>query len=338
MWHETTKHERNLRIFQEELDEFLPETILDFHVHVFNEGVIPQGERYCCAGHFIERYDLNDLERDLAEAYPGRKTLAVCFGSPHVGDDRKANNDYLAEHCDHKRFFPLRLFDPHEDKPDALRKELAAGRFLGLKPYPDYVGKSDINDVEIHEMLPAWVMEIVNGLGLIVMLHIPRKDRLADPLNQRQVIELCEAYPNARIVLAHIGRAYFLKNIVGNLDALKDLRNLYYDLAMLNNWEVLEYLFQEVDPGKILYGTDIPIALAPGKSVEINDQYTYVTPVPWELSISDDHGRLTFTSFLYEELRAIKKTVHRLGFSKDFVQGLFYANGRKLLDSVIQRL
>jgi glutamate-1-semialdehyde 2,1-aminomutase len=334
MWRETTKHDRNAKIFQEELDAFLPETILDFHVHVFSDGVIPRGERFSCAGHSIEHYHLDDLQKDLAETYPGRTTLAVCFGLPHVSYNRKRNNDYLAAACDRKRFYAFRLFDPHEDRPDNLWEELTASRFVGLKPYPDYVRKSDLNSVEIHEMLPGWAMEIANDLGLIVMLHLPRKARLADPLNQRQVTELCEKYSNVRIVLAHIGRAYFLKNIVGNLDAVKNLPNLYYDLAMLNNWEVLEYLFQEVDAHKILYGTDIPIALAPGKSVEINDQYTYVTPVPWELSISEDRGKLVFTSFLYEELRAIKKAVQRLGLKQDFVRGLFCTNAINLLNRV----
>jgi hypothetical protein len=220
------------------------------------------------------------------------------------------------------------------DTPEALRMEVEGGRFLGLKPYLNYVRKEDPNQVEIHEMLPAWAMDIVNELGLIVMLHIPRKQRLADPLNQRQIVEVCERYPRAKIVLAHIGRAYYVKNIVRHLDDLKDIPNLYFDLAMLNNWEVLEYLFREVVPEKILYGTDAPIAWAPGKSVEINDQYTYVTPVPWELSISDDHKKLQFTSFVYEELRAIRKAIERVGLGRDFVEGLFYGYGTALLDEV----
>jgi hypothetical protein len=331
MWRETTKHERNLRIFEEELDGFLPRRILDFHVHVFPPGVLPEGELCSCAGHPIAQYDLRDLARDMQEVYPGRETSAVCFGMPNPAYDRTRNNDYVAEQCDRLRFFPLRLFDPIEDTPERLREDLVAGRFLGLKPYLDYVRKPDPNQVEIHEMLPAWAMEIVNDLGRIVMLHIPRKGRLADPLNQAQVVELCERYPRARIVLAHAGRAYFLKNIVGHLERLKGVPNLYFDVAMLNHWEVLEHLFREIDPLRILYGTDIPIALAPGKSVEINDQYTYVTPVPWELSISDGHGKLVFTSFLYEELRAIKKAVERLGLGRDFVERVFFENGTTLL-------
>ncbi|GMV91515.1 MAG: hypothetical protein AMXMBFR82_12930 [Candidatus Hydrogenedentota bacterium] len=331
MWRETTKHERNRRIFEEEFAEFLPERILDFHVHVYNEGVVPESNPFSCGGHPTTRYDYNDLEQDLAECYPGRETYAVCFGLPIVGYDRARNNEYLARESDRKRFFPLRLLDPHEDNAEILQRALESGAFCGLKPYPDYVRKANVNDVEIREMLPDWAMEIADALGLVIMLHIPRKARLADPLNQRQIVKLAESYPRAKIVLAHIGRAYYLKNVLGNLDALRDIPNLYFDLAMVNHWEVMEHLFQRVPVDRILYGSDAPIALAPGKSVEINDQYTYVTPAPWALSISDDHGKLAFTSFLYEELRAIKHAVERLGLGMDFVEALFFGSGMKLL-------
>lgn len=334
MWRETTKYERNMEIWSEEFADFVPEKVLDFHVHIFNEGVVSVGETYHCGGHPITKYDFTDLKQDLAEIYPGRETFAVCFGVPHVGYDKKHNDEYVARYCDKKRFFSLRLFDPIEDEPEAVREDIRKNCFFGIKPYLDFVRKEDLNQVEIHEMLPTWIMDIINELGLIVLLHIPRKQRLTDPVNQNQVVELCERYPHAKIVLAHIGRAYYLKNIVGHLNKLKGIPNLWYDLAMLNNWEVLEHLFKTVPSDKIVYGTDIPVALAPGKSVEINDQYTYVTPVPWKLSISDDHKKLIFTSFLYEELRAIKKAVERLGLGKEFVRGVFFKNGMKVLKEV----
>lgn len=337
MSQETTRHDRNLRIFREELEDFVPDKVLDFHVHVFCENVVPRDQAYSCAGHPLDHYDLVDLAQDLDMVYPGRTASAVCFGLPHLGYDRELNNRYLAESCDHSRFFPARLFDPLEDAADTVGQEIVDGGFVGLKPYLDYVRKEDANQVEIKEMLPDWIMEIANDLHLIIVLHIPRALRLADPVNQDQVAGLCSRYPKAQIVLAHIGRAYFLKNIVGQLDGLKGLTNLWYDLAMLNNWEVLEYLFANVSPNRILYATDIPVALAPGKSVEINDQYTYVTPVPWSLSISDDHGKLRFTSFLYEQLRAMQKACLRLGLDRQFVEGIFYGNGMQLLSMTKQK-
>jgi predicted TIM-barrel fold metal-dependent hydrolase len=335
MWRETTKHARNLKIFREELDAFLPRKVLDFHVHILNAEAVPAGSQWNCAGHPLTQYGYDDLERDLAELYPGRETAAVCFGVPDPAYDREANNRYVAEHANRARFFPLRLFDPNESDHAALRRDLAGGRFLGIKPYLNYVRNKKAGDVEINDMLPAWAMEIAHETGKLVMLHIPRKARLADSVNQTQLVELCRRWPKARIVLAHIGRAYFLKGVVGYLEALKGIPNLWYDLAMLNNWEVLEHLFGTVPPEKVLYATDTPLALAPGKSVEINDQYTYITPAPWELAIHDREGRISYTSFVYEELRAIRKAVERLGLSPDFVRGLFWENGMRLLAPLI---
>lgn len=331
-WKETTRQERNRELFQEEFDDFLPSTILDFHVHVCNPGVVPAATPFSCSGHPLLSYTLDELAADLEATYPRRKTLAVCFGLPEVGYDRARNNDYLARECDRRRFFALRLFDPTEETPATLADDLIAGRFFGIKPYPNYARKADVTEVEITDMLPDWAMEVIDSQGLIVMLHIPRKERLADPLNQQQISRLCHRFPRAKIVLAHIGRAYYLKNVRGNLDPLKELPNLYFDMAMVNNWEVLEHAFATIPATQFVYGTDIPLALAAGKSVEINDQYTYVTPVPWSLAICDATGRIRFTAFVYEELRAIKKAIIRVGLGDDFLQGLFHGNGMRLLE------
>jgi hypothetical protein len=330
LWRETTKQDRNLTIWREELDDFVPTRVLDFHVHVFNAATLPTGQAFPCGGHPVTEYEFADLREDLEEVYPGRQTLAVCFGMPFAEYDRAENNRYVAAGCDGKTLFALRLVDPAE-APAAVRRDVIEHGFFGFKPYPNYVRKADHNLIEIHDMLPAGIMQIADESGLLVMLHIPRTGRLADPVNQRQIAELCTRWPRAKIILAHIGRAYYLKNIAGNLERLRDLPNLYFDLAMLNHWEVIEYLFRTVPHDRVLYGTDVPIALAPGKSVEINDQYAYLTPVPWELSICDDRGKLIFTSFLYEELRAIKKAVQRLGLPRSFVEDLFFNNGMRLL-------
>jgi len=333
MWRETTRHARNLRIFREELDGWLPARILDFHVHVFNPATLRGRRTWSCAGHPIRKYGFAELRRDLAELYPGRRTAAVCFGFPDRAFDLAANNRYVAAGADGRRFLALRLFDPNED-PAAVRRELSGGRYLGIKPYLNYVRGKPVNDIEIPDMLPDWAMRILDDLGQIVLLHIPRKARLADPVNQEQLVELCQRWPRARIVLAHVGRAYYLKCALGNLERLKRLPNLWYDLAMVSNPEVLEHVFATVPPDKLLYATDMPISVAPGKSVEINDQYSYITPAPWELSIHDTSGKIVYTSFVYEELRGIRKAVERLGLGGKFLRGVFFENGMRLLRSV----
>lgn len=337
-WKETTRQDRNRKIFREEFEDFVPAKVLDFHVHIFPENIFPPGhEGWPAGGHLIRSYTIEELRGDLADLFPGRQCSAVCFGTPHEELDAAANNDYVAAVCDRKRFFPLRLIRP-EDDPAQVRSDVIEKRFLGFKPYLNYVRKADVNDVEVVEMLPDRLMAVADDLGLMVMLHVPRKLRLADPKNQEQVVALAQRFPRATIILAHVGRAYYLKNVIGHLDRLASLPNVYFDIAMLNHWEVLEHLFQKADRRRVLFATDLPIAVAPGKSIEINDQYTYVTPKPWHLSISDDHGKLVFTSFLYEELRAIRKAVERLRLPRTFVEDLFFHNGMRLLETVAENL
>jgi hypothetical protein len=331
MWRETTKHERNRVIWEEELADFIPERVLDFHVHVFARDTAAGGA-HDCAGHALPQYEREDLDQDLGELFPGRETGAVIFGLPYPDHDLEKNNAYVGSCMDGDRFFPLYVLDTQRDSGETVEAALASGQFLGLKPYPDLAGKADVKAVEVHDMLPAWAMEAADRHGAIIMLHIPRSARLEDPLNLTQVRELCERYPNTRIVMAHIGRSYYQRCVEGNLDELIDLPNLYFDTAMVLHAGVLEYTFAKVPPERLLYGSDAPIALAPGTSVEINHQYTYITPVPWKLSISDDHGRLRFTSFHYEELRAIRRAVERLGLGRDFVEAFFYGNGSRVIE------
>lgn len=331
IWREPEQLARDQKIFAEELDDFLPAKILDFHVHVCNEGFCDPAEPFNCAGQPLTKYDYADLRHDMQLLLPGREFFAVCFGNPDPRFDFQANNECLRRESDHQQFFPLKVFDPNTESPETLRQDLASGDFLGLKPYHRFVRKEDSDAIEIHEMLPAWAMEIADQTGALVMLHIPRSQRLADPVNQRQLVELAERYPGAKIIVAHLGRAYFMANITGYLAALKDIPNMYFDIAMVSNWEVLEYAFEQIPHEKLLYGSDIPIANAPGNSVEINNQYSYVTPAPWDISICDDTHRIEFTSFLNEEMRAVKKAVERLGLGADFVEQLFFRNGMALL-------
>ncbi|MFA5645413.1 MAG: amidohydrolase family protein [Candidatus Ratteibacteria bacterium] len=330
MWKETTRITRNKKIFEEEFEEFLPSKILDFHVHISPvDALISNVHPVNAGGHSLSSYTINELETDMLDLYPRRESFAVCFGWCSRELDLAKNNRYVATSCDKERFFPVRMIMPEED-PEVVERDTVTQGFLGFKPYLTFVQKPK-EEITVRDMIPDSFMEIANRQGLFVVLHIPRKQRLADLENRKQVLWICENYPSAKIILAHVGRAYFMKNIVGNLEPFIDIPNLYFDLAMVSNWEVLEYLFSRASLERILYATDIPISLAAGASIEVNHQYSYLTPVPWDLSICDSDPRLVYTSFAYEEIRAIKKAVQRIGLGRRFVEDLFYHNGNRLL-------
>lgn len=332
-WRTPLERDENQRIFREELDDFLPAAIFDAHVHVAPPDGFHPGGSYNCGGVPITSYTYEELAADLEIAFPGRRVGALCFGFPDPQLDHARNNAHSGSSANRENFVSLRLLDPHRDDAASLQADIDRFGFLGLKPYPDYARPHDIPHAEIPEMLPDWAMAVAHERSLLVMLHIPRPGRLEDSLNRRQLRELCLRWPRAKIILAHAGRAYYLRGITGLLEGLRDLPNLYFDLAMVQHWEVLAYLFRQVPLEKILFGSDIPIALAQGKAVEINHQYTYVTPRPWALSLCDERKKLRFTSFLNEELRAIRQAATATGLSRTAVEALFHGNARQLTEA-----
>jgi len=333
-WKETTSSEHNRIIYEREIRDFLPDAILDFHVHVFNRETLPDGfPGVPVPGGMVQGYTTEELLKDMELVYPGKRCSAVVFGMPEKDFDHLSNNRYVAEQCDGKRLFPFRLLRP-EEQPEAVLQDVLAQRYYGLKPYLNYVTGKPAREIEILDMVPPALMAIVDRTRRILMLHIPRDDRLADPVNQSQILRLADRFPSSKIVLAHVGRAYYMKAIVGHLGEIQKRDNIYVDISAITNWEILEYLFSHFDHKRILFGTDTPLGLFGMISVAWNDQYTYITSKPWPLSISDDHGKLQFTCFAYEMIRAAKKAVRRLALKDSFLEGLYRENGLRLLESV----
>ena len=155
---------------------------------------------------------------------------------------------------------------------------------------------------------------------------------VVDPLNQRQMIALCEKYPNVKFIFAHIGRAYFMRNIIdSNIEEFSQYPNAYFDTAMINSADIMKYTFDHFPLERVLFGTDTPIALLRGKSVEINNQYAYLMGENYAIgtSIIDTSGVVEFTTFFYEQLRAMLDATPKADLDK-----LFFTNAYKLFTGV----
>ena len=331
----------NRHIYETEFRHWLPDTILDVHIHLSRRDSYPDGfepkpksyRRFLKGG----SYTLEDCVADAGTILPGKCFLGLCFGSPGPEVDRGRANHYVASVMDNRCFFGLAMVSPEDPLP-LVEKWIRDTPLLGYKPYRDFVTGKPREAVSVPDMLPARQMELADRLGLVVMLHIPRAKRLADPDNQREVCELADRYPRARLILAHVGRAYYLKNVVGQLDEIRKRPNVYVDLAMLNHWEVIEHVFQEFPRDRVLFGTDMPISCFGGKSVEINDQYAYIMESDIEIGVAihDARRAVQFTYFYYEELRAIRKAAESAGLTKEELSAVFVDNSLALLRGAIQ--
>lgn len=92
------------------------------------------------------------------------------------------------------------------------------------------------------------------------MLHLPRKGRLPDPDNIRELREIRQKFPDIHIILAHFGRSFTTDIFSRGIAALgDDLKGFYFDTAAVVNPRVHQMAMERLDSRQILFGTDFPI-------------------------------------------------------------------------------
>ncbi len=333
--------ETDRRIYEDELRGFLPRRLFDAHVHLFDGTCLKPGKKFAEKDVYrkfgcefrIEQY-LDWARRNL----PEQEIHLNGFGQPSFISDLDASSVYSGRISDNRRFFGMALVSPKDAVADVIRR-VEANRLIGYKPYLNFVDWKAKNDITIHDMLPKAQMAAADERGLAITLHIPRDERLADPVNQSQMVELCRGYPNARFIFAHIGRAYYLSNVMGFLDGIAACPNAYVDTAMVNHEGVLEYTFRNFPRGRTLFATDAPIAMLLGKSVEINNQYAYLMGEDYAVgaTIYDAGHAVRFTSFYYEQLRGVKLAAQRAGLSRNEIENIFFNNADQLFCGIAEK-
>ena len=298
----------DMQIYHEELAPQLPKRIFDAHVHIWQLDAFPPGFSFApreTSSYFEHQFSLEFWRRCMQEILPEQEVGLLAFPMPHNLADRDKAPKVQGE-----TEFASILLSP-ADPVEVLQQRLLKNKAVGVKPYLNFAAdhhQKSLADLEICDMLSPAQLDYLNQAGLAITLHIPRSLRFADPVNQRQMLRLCRDYPRIRFIFAHMGRAYFLQNIrQSNISELADCPNCYFDSAMVNHSEVLRYCFDHFPAERILFASDAPIALLHGKSVEVNNQYTYLMAEDYEVgsSIYDSKKSLQFTTFFYEQLRAI---------------------------------
>jgi len=320
----------DLPVYREVVAPLLGNQILDFHAHVWDKPP-PSGELAQYPEYNHRPYTVEDLLTAISLMFPQQTHHVVLFGAPDPhGYDC---NDYVVEKShQYQHLYPLYIPDMHATE-DQVREIVLQNGYYGFKPYWNLVTwKARQDDVTIMDMLPEPYMRVADDWGLIIMLHIPGSQRLASEQNIQDIQALAHKYPNAKIVIAHIGRSYDVRFIKGKIERICDLPNVYFDTSFVMDPLVYKVFFDHVDPAKVVFGTDLPISEVRGKRVWINNSWVDVSrdKLSWTASRDPAHP-VEGTFMTYEMIRAMREGAEEAGLSLNDLRPIFFENGMRLL-------
>jgi uncharacterized protein len=326
--------------YQERIAPFLPPKVLDFHAHVWRKSdwhAVPwksgaRGGTYMVAD---EDYPVERLSEDGHRCFPDREYRAVCFGYPTPSADNEKDTKYAAHAGATHGMYPLMIVGSSLGVPaDVIRQRLEAGRFLGFKVYLPWHG-DDYGRTTIQEMLGPNEMDIAQDLGLVVLLHVPRTGRLADPEVQEGVRWLSGGWPGAKIVLAHCGRCYMPSEMERAIGSLRDLSNVYLDSSMVMDETVLRMVFDGIESSRVLFATDFPVAAMVGRRVRVGDHWVDVvaSDAPASAFRVREEG-ISATYMALEIALAVVTAGRAAGLREERIRQVFFENGMSVLRSV----
>ena len=334
----------NSNFYYDEISPMLPSEILDFHAHTWSgeDWKFKTWETQKDGGAYMvceEYYPPEKLLADAEQCFPDKQYKAVVFGYPTPAVDLEKDTRFVANAAKkHKNLYPLIMAGKDFGVPqEKLKEQLRNGGFFGYKVFLNWMG-DDYGNVSIEDMLSDNEMALADELKLIVLLHVPRAGRLADPEIQRGVQWLSKEYPNAQIVLAHCGRCYLPAEMKKAINSVKDLSNVYMDTSMVMDPLTLQIAMEAISPERLLYGSDFPVAAMKGRRVRVMDHWVDVVLDKYPDSayrVKSNQIRATFMAI--EIAIAIRDAAEQVGISDKQRDGIFYDNGMQLLKGCYEK-
>jgi predicted TIM-barrel fold metal-dependent hydrolase len=324
------------RYFEEFLRGRLPEDIYDVHVHLN----LPEHVRDVPRERILSDWALecaqvltcDDAYRLADELFPGCRYRIAGFPWPIREADIKGNNDYLSGMQRAGKVDPFMAVRPEWDAGE-VERTLLQGKFVGFKPYPDMVSGRKGADIGIFDFFPRKQWELLERHRRAVMLHLPRKQRLADPQNIQELLEARQSFPQVTIIVAHLGRSFCPYYLDRGLSQLGSVEGLLFDLSGVMNPAVLDIAFDRIPPTNILFGSDMPIFLWHGRREWTEREYINLAreEFTWSRNHRSAEEERTYTFFLYEQLRNILDAMERQSLGDAQKRGVFGGNARRVL-------
>ena len=323
--------------YRKYIEDFLPKEIFDIHVHFgLPEHFYPVSRKRKLEDWALGVGYTLSVEAAFSaygELFPGKKVEILGFPFPIKEVKLDEINRYICCYINKGKIKGLMATHP-DWSYEKVKEELQNNNFLGIKPYPDLVTKMKGADVPIFTFLPHSHLRAVDELGKIVLLHLPRKERLKDKDNIREIKEIRQKYFQVKLILPHIGRSFCPFFAREGLRYFRNDPGVFFDMSAVLNPEVYKIALNEIGPDRLLYGTDLPITFMRGMREWHGEKYVNFTSgnYVWNTNRKSPEEEAKYTLFVYEEIKACRQGVESVGLGEEAAQSIFFNNAQKLLE------
>lgn len=316
-----TLTEFDRRIWEEELEPFVPERIFDAHTHLWSDR--HAGTNTDTGSVLRIDAGFQTLDSWSRKIFPGRRLAYLLLGTPLPGMDVEGHNQFMAAECAESPAGLASMITVPEMTADKLAETVVKFHFRGLKPYRLFAARPA--EARIADFFPEHQMEVADSLGLCVTLHLSRFHGIADPLNLDDLRLYTARYPKIRWILAHCARAFNGFTLEKDIHRLRELPNIWYDTSAVCDDYAHFLLLKHENRKRILFGTDnIAAGSCRGKYVSWGRGWCFFR------AEKQPHCLPENTLVVYEQLRAQKHAADMAGLTADEVADIFYCNASRL--------
>ena len=336
------------QVYEKELKSFLPKEFIDFHVHVFKNTFDPFGAPSKAPTSkvkswvgligkdiYLDEITAEQLQDTNRRLFPDNNVTPLIFGC--TGRNLDQTNGYIKEVGD-KYDYPMLYRTDYSMSADELEEAIIKGGYLGIKPYimnrPQYIPYAE---TRIFDYVPHHHLEVLNRHGWILMLHIPRSKRFRDEVNLAQLHEIEVRYPNVKLIIAHIGRAYAKEDIGNGFEVVGKGENTYFDFTANLCDDAIRACIEAVGTKKLIYGTDLPYAAM--RLYRITEDGIYYNVVR-----RGEYGDMTnvanvretdekdVTFMVYEQIRAFRRVALEMKLNDSQIEDVMNNNAKRLIE------
>jgi len=232
--------------------------IIDFHTHSFPDSLAPRAmevlKKNCSGREALSAHtDGTALDAKNKLLAAGIDRAVVCNIATNPRQEANVNG-YAISLLSDPFFIPLGSVHPEsENKESELDRLLAAG-IKGVKLHPDYV-RIPLSDGGFDR-----IFSMLTERGMFAVIHAGLDPVSPDKIHATpdMIKGVMKRHPTLRLVAAHSGGMCLGREVLDTLVG----SGVYIDTSLSSvredEWETLYKLYNSMDGGRILFGTDTP--------------------------------------------------------------------------------